>query len=240
MPSFTEYIYNRLHRENRNFLAAIVGPTGSGKSYSALRLAETIDPNFSIERVVFTPEEFMDLLNSKTLKKGSAIVFDEGGVGMNSRNFMSNTNRALHYTAQTFRSMNYLVCFVAPDYSFMDVGLRKLAHVLIETISIDYERERVRTRPLMIQNNPQSGKIYLKYPRVRDSNNRILAITKLWFSKPSPELLKEYEREEGGLQSNPAIRPVPIPQAQRTRTEAKAPQSMGASGAQGNCTQGFG
>ena len=68
----TGYIKQRIKR-NKNFLACITGPTGSGKTYSALRLAERLDSEFDASRIVFTPQEFIDLLNSGTLKKGSVI-----------------------------------------------------------------------------------------------------------------------------------------------------------------------
>ncbi|EQD60470.1 hypothetical protein B2A_03672, partial [mine drainage metagenome] len=43
-----------------NLIALFIGDTGSGKSYSAIRLAERVDPNFSVARIVFTVKEFLD------------------------------------------------------------------------------------------------------------------------------------------------------------------------------------
>jgi len=37
----TAYIHRRLYQYNKNWLAIICGETGSGKSYSALKIAET-------------------------------------------------------------------------------------------------------------------------------------------------------------------------------------------------------
>lgn len=41
-----QYIHKRIE-ENRNFIAIFTGDTGSGKSYSAIRLAEMVDTTFS-------------------------------------------------------------------------------------------------------------------------------------------------------------------------------------------------
>ena len=65
-----------------------MGPTGSGKSYGAIRLAERIDPNFSVNRIVFTVKDFIHLMN-QGLPKGSVIVFDDAGLGINSREWQS-------------------------------------------------------------------------------------------------------------------------------------------------------
>jgi len=64
----TRYVKRRLYEYNKNWLAIICGETGSGKSYSALKIAETVDPTFSPERIVFSSEQFVRLLGKK-LKK---------------------------------------------------------------------------------------------------------------------------------------------------------------------------
>ena len=79
-PFVIQEIRKRFER-NKNWLAVCCGETGSGKSYSALHIAETIDPSFNAKRVVWSVQEFLALLNTDTLKRGNMIVFDEAGVG---------------------------------------------------------------------------------------------------------------------------------------------------------------
>ena len=53
--SFLGYIKDLVYNKNKNFLCVVCGSTGSGKSYSSLRLAEALDPNFDVSRIAFTP-----------------------------------------------------------------------------------------------------------------------------------------------------------------------------------------
>ena len=203
MSRFVSYIKSRLHVQNKNFLVVIVGATGSGKSYTGLRLCEAVDATFDLSRVCFTPIEFMELLTSGKLKRGSAILFDEAGVGMNSRNFQTATNKALNYIVQTFRSNNYMVVYTTPDYNFVDKTVRKLAHSLLETKTIDRDRELVWVKPLMIENNPQLGKPFMKFPRFKDNEHPRCkkVITKMAFRKPSLALCEAYETRKLGYNS---------------------------------------
>ena len=49
---FGEFV-KRKFANNQNFLCAIVGPTGTGKSLAAIRICEIIDKDFSAKRIVF-------------------------------------------------------------------------------------------------------------------------------------------------------------------------------------------
>ena len=63
-----KYAKDRL-KANQNLLGTFLGGTGSGKTYCSLSYAEKLDKKFNIDRVVFTTEDFMRLLNSG-LKSG--------------------------------------------------------------------------------------------------------------------------------------------------------------------------
>lgn len=160
-----QYVKERI-KKDKNWLAVITGPTGSGKTYSALALAEAIDPNFSAKNIVFTPEEFMQLLNGDTLSKGSVIVFDEAGVTLNARQWQQSSNQMIQHVLQTFRHKNYIVIFTAPHFGFIDRASRELFHCYMETQYIDFRSKKCALKPLMIQVAQRSGKMYFKYLRV--------------------------------------------------------------------------
>jgi len=57
-------VWNRINRRNQHYMAALVGPEGSGKSWTALKIAEVIDPTFDADRVMFDPHTFMEQLTA--------------------------------------------------------------------------------------------------------------------------------------------------------------------------------
>lgn len=191
---FVGYTQQRV-RHNKNFLAAITGPTGSGKTYSALKLAELTDPNFSADQIVFTPKEFMNLLNSGNLKRGSVIVFEEAGVSMNNKNWQSIVNKMLQFVFQTFRHENYIVYFTAPHFNFIDKSTRELFHCFLQTQSIDRRRKLCKIKPLFIQLDQRSGNIYYKYLRVITPQGNA-KMTKVLTGLASKDLIKEYETKK--------------------------------------------
>ncbi len=193
-PSWVRYIKQRI-RKNKNFLCFISGQTGSGKSYSSLRIAEMVDPNFNIERVVFSGTELMKLINSGTLKKGSAIVFEEAGIGLSNRNWQSTTNKMLNFLVQTFRHRNFILIFNSPYLDFVDAATRRLFHAEFRTMSIDFKEKKCKLKPQHIQYNSRLKKFYYKYLKVITPEGTIPV--KRWnVSKPSKELLQDYEEKK--------------------------------------------
>ena len=187
--SFTEIIKQRLE-QNKNALIAVVGETGSGKSYSALRLAELIDDDFNVSgKVCFRPIEFVKAV--QRARKGAAIVFDEAGVGIPAREWWSIQNRLLDYVIQTFRFKNLCVIFTMPNLNFIDEHARLLFHYVLETQFIDYEAESVVLKPFKIMSYSRAKKTYLVYPRIKN-----VVIRRLLVSKPSERVIKEYEAKK--------------------------------------------
>lgn len=188
-------IRNRLLKHNQNFLCIFCGPTGSGKSYSALRFAEELDPNFNVNNVVFTAQEFMDLLNEpERLPSGSVVMWDEAGVHMGAREFSTLFNRLLMKILQTFRHRNICCIFTTPSFSFVDAQARRLLHGYAETVSIDRHTNEVITKFMFLQSSPRyADKVYFHYPLVSDETTKYSKITRIRFKKANKELLKAYE-----------------------------------------------
>jgi len=189
------HIKKRLQNLNRNWLAVIVGETGSGKSFAALKLGQLIDPEFNITKVVFSPREFMELLNSGLLRKGDCIVFDEAGVGMPAREWYSISNKSINYIAQTFRHDNLAVIFTVPNFDYIDSQLRKLFHTYIETQHINRVKKLCRVKWLNISYDGRTKKLYMKYPRV-DIRGVDYKIKKVGIGLPTEELISDYEKKK--------------------------------------------
>ena len=185
---------------NKNFLAVFTGQTGSGKSYSCLRLAELWysyffnDRQFPKENICFSVEALIKRLRDGSLKKGDVLIAEEIGVGANSKNFQSKTNKALQYILQSFRSLNIIVLFNVPHFSFFDKTARMLMHSHLQTQTIDKQKQVCILKPYFLSISQSSGKIYTKWMRVKDlKTGRTTKITRLHLKKPSDELIKPYE-----------------------------------------------
>lgn len=190
---FCSYILRRIER-NQNFICAITGSTGSGKSWSALRLAEQLDPDFSAENICFTARQFLDLVNGKTkqLKKGSVILFDELQVSLGHMDFQSLQAKLLNYVLQTFRHKNIILLITTPHFNFINAASRKLFHSRMETISIDKNKQQVKLKPYLLQVSQDEGKIYRKYLRVL-FNGEISPLKIIRVGKPSQQVIQAYE-----------------------------------------------
>jgi len=194
---FLTYVQRRI-AENRNFLCAITGPTGSGKSYSALWAAEQLDADFDIRNVCFEPKEFLDLLTGKTkqLRRGSVLLFDEIQVSMGALAYQSIQSRLINSVLQTFRSMNLIVFFTTPSFGFVDASARKLFHSRWETVSIDRGSKTVKIKPYLLQLSQLNGKVYQKWLRIYRKEDGMIPLTQLSCGLPSPKLLADYEEKK--------------------------------------------
>ena len=65
---FKRWIAHRIAK-NKNVLIITLGSTGSGKSFSNLRILEDIDNQFNVDRAAFKPEEFMNIVDSGMINK---------------------------------------------------------------------------------------------------------------------------------------------------------------------------
>lgn len=187
-----QWVRNKF-RFNQNWICAIVGGTGTGKSYSAIALARAIDPTFDQSRIVFTPQEFVKLVTEGNLKEGSMIVYDEAGVGMDARQWFSIQNKALNYILQTFRRDNIGVIFTVPDITFIDKNARKLFHTLIETVKLDRVNDYALVKWFNISPARRYDKVYYVYNRYADPTGRVHSISLNKIKKPPAELIDEYE-----------------------------------------------
>lgn len=175
-------------------MCLITGQTGSGKSWSALKICELLNDDFNIQRVVFKGKDLMMLINSGDFdkRKGVAILWDEAGIDLSNRSWQSMTNRLLNFLLQTFRHRCFILIFTTPYNSFIDKSTRKLFHAELSTVSINFKDKTVRIKPKLIQYNARYDKFYHKWLRVATGKGAVPL--KEWnIPKPNMKLLDEYE-----------------------------------------------
>lgn len=195
------WVQKRLYKQNKNWLSIVVGETGSGKSWTGLKIAQEIDPDFNEDKVVFEPIEFMKRLNDDEWDQGDAVVFDEIGVNMSQKEFMTVTNRLIENVLETFRRHNIAVIFTVPSQKNVDKDIRRLLHTYIQTQTINYAWDRVACKWLRMEYNPKVDKIYYKYPKVKTENSKLpQKRKKVWIGKPDKEIIKAYEDKRSKFQ----------------------------------------
>lgn len=94
------------------------GLEGSGKSVLAQQVAGYLDPSLTIDRICFTPEEFIKAVNEAT--KYQAIVYDEAYAGLASRSALSEVNRMIVRVLAEMRQKNLFVFIVMPCFFELD------------------------------------------------------------------------------------------------------------------------
>lgn len=195
------WIQKRLYKQNKNWLAIMTGATGSGKSWSSLKLAETIDPGFDPKKIIMESTEFLENLKEDNWGQGDCIVWDEAGTSLGSKEYMTVLNRSIEDILETFRRRNIAVIFTVPSQKNIDKDVRRLLHAYMETRNIDYINERVKIKLQKMQYNPKLDKIYYHSPKIRTPNKPVpLKISSLYIGKPSKDLIRAYEAKRDKYQ----------------------------------------
>lgn len=208
--SWIRYFIRRIQL-NKNNLVVFVGSTGSGKTWSAASILEMMAEEdgvpFTIDHIVFSLKALMELVNSKKLKKGTKILFDEPQISISSREFQSEANKVFNFLLTTFRHKNWTLFFCTPYEDLLDKTTRKLFHAKFETMSININTKTCKIKPKVMEYNSQLGKFYEKFLRVcykpRGSSSNIVTKLKFWdIPKPSKELIITYEKKKLDFTTN--------------------------------------
>jgi len=184
-------VRERLTVKNQNWLCVITGETGSGKSWTALKIGALLDENFNIDKVAFEPVDIIPLIG--TSEHGDIIVMDEAGISFGARSFMSKHNRALGNIFQSFRYKQIGLIWTLPDASMIDVQARRLMHTFLETMPIDYERGLTRVKWFDIYTDKWTGEYRHRYPRVNIPKYGQVVVKVVKFPKPPSYITDDYQ-----------------------------------------------
>jgi len=110
----------RVLEKDFDFVTIVDGREGSGKSVLAQQIGAYLDPNFSVDNIVFTSEGFINKIKDPKVKKGSCIILDEAFNAINSRSSMSEVNRSMGAVATEMRQKNLFIIIVLPSYFDLD------------------------------------------------------------------------------------------------------------------------
>jgi hypothetical protein len=118
-------------RKDDDLVLGIVGGERNGKSTFAQQMAKIIDPTFNHTRMSMTATEFNNNIDEG--KPYTAIVFDEGYRGFNSRKSMSEINNILNSKMMEVGQKNLIIFIVLPSYFMLDryIALHRLRGLFV-------------------------------------------------------------------------------------------------------------
>ena len=188
------WVRKRISR-NQDLLCLVVGPRGSGKSYSALELAQSFDRTFNVDRVFFSVADFVDLLVNGNLQRGQAVILDDAGLFMNSRTWREIGNQLMSIVSQSFRYRGLLTFITVPQADFIDRQSRNMANLLLEAT-----KEQGIFKVKVPEQNPfKPGEYVFKYPRVGILNQARRTVYEplktIHLDLPPADLAAEYENK---------------------------------------------
>jgi hypothetical protein len=196
-------IWGRLNERNQHFMAVVVGPEGSGKSYTSLKIAELVDPTFTAERVMFNPADFLEQL--QTWKEagetqGKMVVVDEAGVGIGTRSWYEKDQIKLNKVLQVIRDENMGIIFTVPALKDLDSQARRRLRAYCEMVNLQEGRYADMKFLRWLPKRDDKNKTYRKYPIARVNGNH-RKITRLRFTLPSATLRKDYNARKATFQA---------------------------------------
>lgn len=209
--SVIRYIGNRISSEGKkNFLCFVTGPTGSGKSYSAISMAEIYSKMFNIEfnpeyHIISSLKELLELITepeeTRKIKFGSVIVFDEPQIEGSSIEWQSDINKALVQLVSTFRNQRLVVFFACPYKEMVSKQTRILFHGEFKVEGYDPTTKMAKIKPRFLEWNPKSQDFYYKRLIVmfREEGKQVMSVNRLnYWNVPlaSSHLLEVYERKK--------------------------------------------
>jgi len=130
----------------QDIVTLVCGYEGSGKSILTYYLGDQLDPDFSLDRIPFSLEEYFEIerkwaSDGWEKKRGSVLVLDEGGSELLSRNYMDKKQKKFINDMIRNRYMSLFRFICVPKPKYMDVYIReeRVQNVLYTYYDLDDE-----------------------------------------------------------------------------------------------------
>lgn len=113
-------VKQRVLKKDRDWFGVIDGEEGAGKSVLAQQIGAYLDPNFSLDNIVFNSDDFLKILKDPKTRKGTCIILDEAFSSANNRASLTEVNRAMIGVSTEVRQKNLFVLIVLPSFFDLD------------------------------------------------------------------------------------------------------------------------
>jgi len=202
-PWLLRKVWDRVNVKNEHFMGCVVGREGSGKSYTALKIANTVDKSFNADRVIFDVVELLKVLENGDHEPGNFYLLDEAGVSLGKRTWQDRSQILANQAMQLIRSHNLGLLFTLPRMSELDSQTEGRLQVILEVTHknpdewVDLKWKFVD--PDRVDSN---GNILKKYPKRKQGGYK-KRITRNRFGPPEDdELVATYEERKQTFQAD--------------------------------------
>jgi adenylate kinase family enzyme len=133
-------VREKVMKKDFDFMCIVDGFSGTGKSTLTMQLAYLVDPTFSIDRVCFRGEEFMNaVINAK---KYQAIMLDEAYASLSSGDATTKMQKFLLKMLAEIRQKNLMIFFCCPSYFELNKNLAIFRSKLLIHVHVGKNMER--------------------------------------------------------------------------------------------------
>jgi len=200
---------NRVKHQNNSTNIRFIGDTGSGKSWSALAIAEIMagmmNKQIEAEDIYFSISDVIRRIAKSPPKAGTIFFIDEQQVQGSAGEHSNLRGKAYTTFFSTVRSRRYIIISTMPFADMIIKKVRRFFHVEIETIGVDVVHKVVKTKPRLLEYHKQKDYVYRKRLVVisKDPKSGITKGKKIstWdIPKPSDEMINIYEQKKAEFQ----------------------------------------
>ncbi len=207
--SWCRWTVNRVRTQNNSTNIRLIGDTGTGKSWSALSIAEImarlLNKEITEKNIYFSISDVIRRIAKDPPRPGEIFFIDEQQVDSSATDY--NTLRGKAYTTffSTIRSKRYIIISTMPFADMIIKKVRRFFHVEIETLNVDAKRQVVRTKPRLLEYHKHKDFIYRKrltaYYKDQVTNVWRQKKITIWdIPKPSNKLINLYEQMKAEFQ----------------------------------------
>jgi len=200
------HCWNNVNKRDLNATFVIIGTPGKGKSTLGLKIAEDLDPTFTIDRICYSVEDMVRLLAEKDkdgeskLKPGSVVLFDEivNDSGSYSRTALSRNNQIMNFVIANMRARRIILIICLPKFTQLDKDIREVGLTgIFQMLFINRDKKKAKVKFKWRTADEMTGNMIDPFPRLynRDENKKY-KVTRMWFGKPSLKLENAYKKKK--------------------------------------------
>lgn len=183
-----------LKKHNKNFLNVIhvIGLPGTGKSWYCIRLGQQLsldihkEDRLTVNHIATNLLQLLKII--RKAKRGEIIICEEIGVWLGSRRAMSAENVDAGHVWDTMRKKKMIIIMNDPIRKDVDSKIQRLTSLEIQTMSLNKTAGICIVKPLRVQTNVSTGKVYRHRLYVSGKE-----IHKCWSGRVEGEIADDYE-----------------------------------------------